>query len=329
MTASLVGVPPAPGVLSAGGPCVDPTALAAECVLADDVTVSIRGLVLHPTDPPFTLLEFNPWGRPVRAESETPRAWGDGAWSGAEWADAVTIPITVLVRAPGAEQARGTRWWLAYHQQLAQAFAPSTDDIALEFTIANPERPSGGDTFLVYGRPRLIDPVAATAYRGWALARAAFRALDPLIYSGGPEGLYNTSTRLPLQTGGLCLPVLAPFGVPASVIAGHVTVISCGTASSAALLRIFGPVSEPRVTLLGPDGVPQVLRYHGALDASQWLELDTRARTALLNGVVSRRGQVSGDWFLIPPGESEITYEAPAYNPDTYLDVTWRSAWIA
>lgn len=321
----------APGPLAVGAPCVDPATLTADCEITDDVSVTIRGLVLHPTDPPYTLLEFNPWGRPVRAESETPRAWADGAWSGAEWNDAVTIPLTILVRAPEVAASRGTRWWLAYHAQLAAAFAPSLDDVALEFTVANPDRPGGGDTFLIWGRPRLVDPVAGTAQRGWALCRAAFRALDPLIYSGGPDGLQTATMNLPQQTGGLCLGagLCAPFGVPAQVVAGHEILLSCGTAPSSALLRIYGPVSEPRVTLLGPDGNPQVLRYHGALDAAQWLEVDTRARTALLNGTVSRRGQMSGDWFLIPPGSSEVSFEAPAYNAAARLEVSWRSAWLA
>jgi Siphovirus-type tail component, C-terminal domain len=314
------------------GECIDPTQLSPDCQVSGDVTVTLRGLVL-PSDPaaggPFVLLEFNPFGRPVRAETETPRAWADGAWSGGEWNDAATIPLTVLVRAPNLQAARGTRFWLPHHQALAAAFAASADDVALEFTIANPDRPVGGDTFLVYGRPRLLDPAASTALRGWALARCAFRVLDPLVYSGGPDGLRQAQTGLPTQTGGLCTPVGAPLEVNATVVAGRVAVTSCGTAPTALELRIDGPCTEPRVSLVVAGQPTQVLRYHGALAAGQWLELNTRARTALLNGTVSRRGLMSGDWFLLPPGPSELAFDAADYHPDAELTATWRDAWLA
>jgi hypothetical protein len=314
-----------------GGECVDPTVLSPDCAVLDDVTVTLRGLTLgsDPAAAPFVLLEFNPWGRPVRADSEAARAWADGAWSGAEWNDAVTIPLTILVRAPNLDQARGTRFWLAYHQQLAAAFAASHDDLALEFTVANPDRPSGGDTFLIWGRPRMVETAAGTASRGWAIARAAFRCLDPLIYSGGPDGLREAEMGLPVSIGGLCTPVCAPFCIQAEVIAGRVSIVSCGTAPTGLVLTVWGPVVEPRITLLVPGMDPQVLRFHGTVAAGQFLEIDTRSRTATLNGVVSRRGLVSGDWFLLPPGPSELAFDATVYDPDARLVVAWRDAWIA
>lgn len=318
----------------AAGECVDPTTLEPDCVVGDDVTVTLRGLSFtsDPAGAPFVLLEFNPWGRPVRAEAETARAWADGAWSGAEWTDPVTIPLTILVRAPNTSQARGTRFWLAYHQQLAAAFAASHDDLPLEFTVANPDRPTGADTFLMYGRPRMVEAASATSVRGWALARAAFRCLDPLIYSGGEDGLRSVTMGLPTSVGGLCLDPAAglctPFCINATVVAGRASIISCGSSPTGATLTIWGPAVEPRVTLLA-GGQSLVLRYHGTIAADQFLVIDTRARTALLNGVVSRRGQVSGDWFLIPPGPSELAFAATTYNPDARLEVAWRDAWLA
>jgi hypothetical protein len=314
------------------GECIDPTALSPDCAVSADVTVTLRGLTL-PSDPaaggPFVLLEFTPWGRGVRAETETPRAWADGAWSGAEWTDAATIALTVLVRAPNLQAARGTRFWLPHQQQLAAAFAAAADDVALEWTVANPDRPAGGDSFVVYGRPRLLEVAGATALRGWTLTRAAFRVLDPLIYSGGADGLRQAQLGLPTQTGGLCTPVGTPLEVNAAVVAGRVALTSCGTAPTALQLRIDGPCTEPRVSLVVAGQPTQVLRYHGALAAGQWLELDTRARTALLNGTVSRRGLMSGDWFLLPPGPSELAFNAADYHPDAKLTATWRDAWIA
>jgi hypothetical protein len=310
--------------------CPDPTSWAADCEVADDVTVTFRGLLLPPASrdsAPFGLLEFNPWQRATRADSETARAWADGAWSGAEWYDATTIPLTVLVRAPDVDQRRGTRFWLAHQQQLAAAFAASHTDLPLEFTVANPD--TGGDTYVVWGRPRLLDPLPSTAPRGWALCRVGFRIVDPLIYSGGPTGVRTATMGLPLAVGGLCVsPLCAPFGVTATVVAGSAVLVACGTSATGLQLVVYGPCTDPRVTLLTEGAGAQVLRYHGALAAGQFLVLDTKARTALLNGTVSRRGLVSGDWFLLPPGGGEVAFAAADYSPDARLEVAWRDAWL-
>jgi hypothetical protein len=310
--------------------CPDPTTWTPDCDLGADVTVTVRGESFAPSPgtggAPFVLLEFNPWGRTVRAATETARAWADGAWSGAEWTEAATIPLTILVRHPNPG-VRGTRWWLPYQQRLAKAFAPSHTDIDLEFTVANPD--TGGDTYLLRGRPRLVEHDAGTALRGWALARAAFRCLDPVIYSGGAAGLRSEDLGLPQSVGGLCAPFGAPFGVEATVAAGRVTITACGTIATGLQLTITGPCTDPRVTLLVPGMDQQVLRYYGALAAGQFLLIDTRARTALLNGTVSRRGLMSGDWFLLPPGDSELAFDAADYNIDAHLLVQWRDAWQA
>jgi hypothetical protein len=314
--------------------CPDPTNWTPDCVIEGDVSLSFRGLEIPPATietAPFGLMEFNPWGRATRADVESPRAWGNGAWSGAEWLDAASLSITILVRAPNVVQSRGTRWWWYYQQQISAAFTPSHEDLPLEFTIANPD--TGGDTYLIWGRPRLLDPVPSTAARGWAKVRAGFRVLDPLIYSGGPNGLRSEEMNLPQSSGGLIIDPTAgyltlPFCISATVIAGQVTIESCGTSETPAILTIYGPCVEPRVTLRVEDETAQILHYHGTLLSGQSLVLNTRARTALLNGVVSRRGLVSGDWFLIPPGVSEIAFSAVDYNTEARLTVEWRDAWL-
>jgi hypothetical protein len=307
--------------------CPDPLELTADCVVDADVTVTLRGLTFHPHDPPFVLLDFNPFGRTVRAESETARAWADGAWSGAEWAEAATIPLTVLVKPPDLAGSVGTRFFWGYYQQLAQAFAPSHIDVPLEFTIANPDRPTGVDSFVVFGRPRLVEAQTGTALRGWALVRGGFRVLDPLLYSGGPAGQRAAQVSLPQAVGGLSAPLQVPLCVDATVVAGRVTVAACGTVATGLTLTMWGPATDPRVTLSVEGQPTQTLSYHGALADGQFLVLDTRGRTALLNGTVSRRGLVSGDWLLLPPGTSELGYHAADYDPDAHLEIAWRDAW--
>jgi hypothetical protein len=294
--------------------------VSADCQPTLDVSVSIGGLTLHHHDPPYTLLDFNPWVRQARADQENPRAWNDGAWSGTEWVDAVTIPLTILIRTE--DGTRGTSAWLALYRDLAAAFRASSADVSLEYTI------EGGDTFLIFGRPRLTEPDAPTAFRGWSLVRAVFRQLDPLVYSGGVAGEHSVILGLPSATGGLTVPVTVAFTIDATVTAGRVNITNAGNATTGLMLRIDGPVIEPRVTVQSAAG-PVQLRYNDTLGVGDFLELDTRAHTAILNGTASRRGLVSGDWPLLEPGEWEVAFDAATYDPDARLTVTWRDAWLA
>jgi Phage tail protein len=284
------------------------------CPPTNDVSATLRGLTMHHHDPPYVLLDFNPWSRQVRADAEAAHAWADGGWSGHEWADMVTVPINLLVK---TDDVRGTPAWLALQQALAAAFAPSHVDLPLTFT-------AGADSYLIYGRPRLVEPLAETAFRGWAICRAAFRALDPAIYSGTAS---EVTLMLPQEVGGLLVPFTVPFTIDATVTAGAATITNAGTQATGLLLTFTGPVSQPRVTLTPSGGATQTLRYLDDLEAGQTLTVDTKARTAYLNGTVSRRGRMAGDWPLLEPGSSELSFNAAAYNASATLTVAWRSAW--
>jgi hypothetical protein len=287
------------------------------CPAANDVAVTLRGLTMTAHDPPFVLLEFNPWQRSVRADSEAPHAWDHGAWSGHEWLEAVTVPLNVLVKTDDAE--RGTNAWWALQRELTAAFAPSHVDLPLTWT-QGPD----ADAYVLYGRPRLVEPLAETAFRGWALCRAAFRALDPRVYSG----VEHTETLgLPLSSGGLTVPLTVPFAITGGVLSGSLTLSNAGTTDTGLTLRIDGPVSEPTVALRPSGGDTQTLRYLDDLGAGESLTIDTRARTAYVNGGVSRRGRVVGDWFLLPPGDSEVFFGAAAYDASAQLTVLWRDSW--
>jgi hypothetical protein len=224
--------------------------------------------------------------------------------------------LNVLVKT--ADGGVGTPAWWALQRELTAAFAPSHVDLPLTFTL-------GADSYVLYGRPRLVEPLAETAFRGWALCRAAFRALDPTIYSAA---LHEVILFLPQETGGLTVPFTVPFVIDALVTSGTTTLVNAGTAPAGLLLRIDGPVQEPRVTLLDPGGDSHTLRYLDDLGSGDYLEIDTKARTATTNGGVSRRGRVVGDWFLLEPGTSEISFASPVYDAAAQLSVQWRDAYL-
>jgi hypothetical protein len=93
------------------------------------------------------------------------------------------------------------------------------------------------------------------------------------------------------------------------------------------MLRIDGPVVSPWVWVVHDDGTVQRLRFDITLTDGQWLDIDTKNLTVLLNGTVSRRGQTTGDWPVLPPGTHRVRWNAAIFNSDARLTVRYRSAW--
>lgn len=157
----------------------------------------VRDLVMGPGTNYAFLDDFNPFTLDVRADQAGNRAWGDGGYSGVEWREEIVVPMRLRVKDP-ANRTLGR--WLELHQQLLAAFRPvgeAVQDVELRFAL-------GGREYLMFGRPRVVEPDTKTIAGGYSVTRAAFVALDPTIYAGvetvfGPIGL-------PTFTGGLTIP---------------------------------------------------------------------------------------------------------------------------
>jgi len=264
----------------------------------------------------YKLIDFNPFNRAARADQGDKRAWSHGAWSGVEWMDQAVVPMRILVRGTGAAG------WLAAHQQLAKAFAPvgeTTADVELRFLLAGVE-------YLLRGRPRMIEPAAQMLGSGQVYTQAAFVAPDPLIYDGietvhGPSGL-------PTVLGGLQVPITTPFTIDVTYASGVFTVVNAGTVDTGLILRIDGPVTEPRIILERAGDTAQVLRVDVAIQGGEWLDIDTAKRTVLLNGTSNRRGQASGEFPLLPPGTHTLRWAHGAdFNSTAKITARFRSAW--
>ena len=279
--------------------------------------VQVRDLVMGPGTP-FTLFRFNPWQRNVRATSN-PRAWAHGTWSGAEWADEKIIPLRIIVADDPVTRAS----WFELDQQLAEAFAPVEDtgrDVEMTFRW-------GGRDFLVFGRPRMVDPDVERVGGGWTLTQAAFVANDPFVYAA--EATIAGPISLPRFSAGLVFPAVFPFGIDARLVGGELALVNEGRARTGLVIRLDGPIDSPRVSLVRPDGSTQQLRFHFALDAGEHVLVDTAARTVFLNGQpeASVRGLVSGDFPVLPPGESQLRFRAAEHNDIASMSATFRSAW--
>jgi hypothetical protein len=280
--------------------------------------VQIRNLIMG-RGTSYHLLEFNPWSRDVRADQGDARAWNHGGWSGAEWQGQATVPMRIRVLGTSAGS------WLGLHQQLMAAFAPVGDvasDVELRWV-------TGGVEYMLFGRPRLVDPEARVIGHGQVPTRAGFVALDPRIYSG----ILSTTgaVGLPSHAGGLVAPLTVPFNINSTLVGGAADLVNAGTAATGLSIRIDGPVSQPRITVRQPDGTLQQITFLAGfvLPAGQWIEIDTAARTALLNGLpqASVRGQASWemDPFPVPPGTSVLRFGASSGTG--IATATYRSAW--
>lgn len=304
--------------------------------------VQVRNLVMG-EGTFFEIVDFNPWQRVTLAPSQTPRAWNNGAWSGAEWAAARFVPMTICIRSTldgeqiltcpegdplGVECDHIGSFDVFEDRQfrLAAAFAPiqdSTEQITLTFRFGSRE-------YLMFGRPRMVDPNVrwiSWVPPGGVVAQAQFVALDPLIHSSelhvaGPIGLGQ-------EIGGACLPLCVPFCIESTLSGGELLLENCGTASAAMVIRIDGPVDQPRITLRHPDGTVQSLRFDVTLQQGQFLLIDTASRTVFLNGLLtaSERGRTVGEFPLLPPGTSVLRFTAADFNDQAQITVSYRDAW--
>ncbi|MFG1847772.1 phage distal tail protein [Micromonospora carbonacea] len=257
----------------------------------------------------------NPFTNQVRADQGGDRAWAHGSWSGVEWQAERVVPITVLIDVGAFDVGAA----IEARHVLASAFRSSHVDLPLTWKL-------GGREYLLWGRPRMAEPDLGLVGVGKMFVRCAFVGLDPMIYSAaeytaGPLGL-------PTWAGGLTVPLTVPFSIGASQTSGQVDLTNDGTAEVGLLLRVDGPVNQPRISLTDPGGGTTTLRVDLVVPDGQWLDIDTQARTVFLNSdpSASRRGQAVGEFPLLQPGTSTLRFAAAEESSGT-VTARWRDGW--
>lgn len=282
---------------------------------------SIRGLTLGPGTLFEILNNTNPFDRTVRADTGDSRAWNHGSWSGAEWQAEAVVRLNVCLNQEDlGDRVASTAGWLELRHQIAQAFRPIGDqieEVELRFAL-------GGSEWLLRGRPRGVEHDVNLIRAGRSVTQCGFAALDPFIYSGAD--VVTGPITLPTFTGGLTVPFTVPFTVDATLVGGQAALTNEGTADTPLLLRIDGPALRPFVAVAYADGRVDTLRFNLELQSGQWLDVDTGARTVLLNGQASRRGQTAGEFPILPSDTHEIHFRADEDAGGT-LTARHRHAW--
>lgn len=285
--------------------------------------VSVNGFVLG-SDTDYELKAFNPWTRDTRHNTQQ-RPRNHGSWSGDEFLDSVTIPLRIKVNYPAEDHAG----WLSRHRALCQAFRPQSTDVELRYRLR-------GDPveYLMFGRPRLVDPQIRHLGNGSTFTAAAFVALDPLTYSAAEHDLV---LGLPTTSGGLTEPYTVPYSIDSTSASGRGPVSNAGTEPAPLFLRIdagAAPLTNPRVFVQAGTEPSQLLHCSLVIGAGQWLTLDTARHTARLNGTSTRRGLIFGTWPLVPAAVDEVPvaatlgFDADVYSATASVKAVWRDTWI-
>lgn len=290
----------------------------AECQV--QLSRSATTLLMGPGTVYTVLPEWDPWSRTNRRPQSQTRPHAHGSLVGSEWVDEATVLIPVSVHRDGSSKSI----WMAAHQDLMAAFTAVGDSGEMcELTFE-----WGGTEYLMVGRPAQVRTTTSNVAVGKSVEQCVFIAADPRIYSAV---LSSLSTSLPVQQGGLTVPLTVPFTISGVLVGGRLELTNSGTADSGLTVRIDGPAVEPRLTLQRPDGSVQSIRFLLDLAAGQWLEIDTTRRLALLNGLAqsNQRGRAVWDMDSYPlqPGVNILRFGSAVYNETALMTAQHRSAW--
>ena len=181
-----------------------------------------------------------------------------------------------------------------------------------------------GQPARLFCRPRrLALPLEPAYWHDWVTAIVELWAGDPVIYS---DVEYGGATVLPEASDGLEFDVVFPIEFGDVGSGGVIFATNDGSWPADVVVRIDGPVTDPRVENVTTG---QVLEFDIDLAAGEYLILDSRARTVMLNGTASRYSTLTDEsrWWRLQPGPNEITFRAATATAAT-MSLTWRSSWI-
>lgn len=157
--------------------------------------------------------------------------------------------------------------------------------------------------------------VKATAVIQWV-------ATDPRIYG---TTLKSGTTGTASLTGGLGFSHGFSHGF-GSVTPSTIPIDNDGSSPAPWTATLTGPLTAPRITLI--DGATGDLSFNNfTLLAGQTLEIDSQARTVLLNGTASRYGNLTtAQWFDLPVGVSQVQLQATAGTGS--LTIRYRNTFL-
>ena len=119
---------------------------------------------------------------------------------------------------------------------------------------------------------------------------------------------------------------------PADAPSGSVEVTNAGTIDAYPVLRLYGPWADE--TSIENLETGKALVFDGlTVAAGDFLEIDTRAKTILLNGDTSdSRFQYlvfpDSQWWTLIPGAQRIRFQSETFTAPAQAQIRWRDAYL-
>jgi hypothetical protein len=189
----------------------------------------------------------------------------------------------------------------------------------------------GGRIRRVYGRPRKLASDLGTVAAGVAKVTAEFVTRDPLFYADDQDSA-SVDIVPPSGSDGLTVPFTAPVVLEGEAASQGVFRVG-GTAGAAMVVRIHGPITDPRVRLSSTDGEHVVnVRLQGHLPADDALTVDPTAHTVLTELGTNWAGAFTADstplsQLALPPGDAHILLSGHDHTGTASASVAWRAAY--
>lgn len=173
---------------------------------------------------------------------------------------------------------------------------------------------------------KLAGDITPPLAEGAALLKwqAQLRQADPRAYAQTLQTIVGAD--LAAAGGGLLFPFRFPIAFTPSG-GGSAVVTNGGIADTPPIIRLYGPLTSPRVLLVTTG--EQVL-LTGDIAAGDFVELDHQAATVRLNGNTLRMGlldSANSTFFDVPPGAHTIRVLASVYAPGGHGEILLRDAY--
>lgn len=192
--------------------------------------------------------------------------------------------------------------WAAALRDLRQLFAVPDDEVEYPLVVS-----TRGERLLAYGAVEARTVPMDRFSQGWAAVAVRWICSDPRRYS------------------------LDRYGI--NVTLGELTLLSnAGNAATHPLVRIHGPIEDPKLSATDAGGNVRELEFTLTLADGELVEINTDAGTVIDNTGVSRMSTLSGssvpvqDWVL-QPGATEVVLTASS-GGSKGVDILWRDAYL-
>lgn len=197
--------------------------------------------------------------------------------------------------------------------------------------------------FLIFDDAAQPRRVRLRASEETAIITAPTNQQRVLLQWMAPDGVSETvaqqSVIVPASVGvapGFVFDLVFDLIFPPASPTGRTNVFTVGNARCFPVMRLFGPCTNPTIDNLqdvDESGVPKKLRFIIALSAGQFLEVDTRERTVLLNGNVNQPRYdtldfATSSWGTLATGNNFVKYEPDSFSGNARAVMLYRSPFL-